>query len=367
MQPLAEMTNEMATSTPGETPRSRTSRALGAFGAVCAALLALRFLVPTRMEGARGGLTGAIAWVGDEHPLILGVGLFLALSATIHHWTTRRARSFEEPIERHAIPRSNRRFLLALAAAAVAAFITRSSLVATFRVSGPSMLPTLEIGDRVLVNRLAYGLEVPFTKTRLGQQMPARGDLVVFAGHGLLPGDRAQEVVKRVIGVPGDRIQVAAGAIAINGWSVPTCDAGPYVATTGRLIVRGRLTLEYLGDKTFLTVHTPFDTETGNYYVRENEVFVMGDDRGLSSDSRVWNEKRASGVPLHAIEGRVNRVLLGGLPDGRLDLSRLLAPAFGLEVRARGIDTTKTRERIETCLKERPSSTWPPAAGSGTL
>ena len=86
----------------------------------------------------------------------------------------------------------------------------------------------------------------------------------------------------------------------------------------------------------------------------------MGDDRGLSSDSRLWADTTGSGVPISALEGRVTRVLVGASPDGRLDLSRLLAPPLALEVRQPNLDMKVTRERIDVCLKARPTVTSPP-------
>jgi len=89
---------------------------------------------------------------------------------------------------------------------------------------------------------------------------------------------------------------------------------------------------------------------------------VVGDDRGISSDSRLWNDGRGAGVPVGILNGRVSRVLLGARADGRLDFSRLLAPPLDLKVRLPGFDMHKTDERIANCLARRPAVTWPPAA-----
>jgi hypothetical protein len=167
-------------------------------------------------------------------------------------------------------------------------------------------------------------------------------------------------LVKRVLGVPGDTIVGAQGSIFINGWRVPSCDAGPYAVLTGRLTVRGRLNVEFLGDKTYLTV-SKFNDTFPAHTVGPGEVFVVGDDRGVSSDSRLWADSKGSGVPISALEGRVTRVLVGASPDGRLDLSRLLARPLGLEVRQPNLDLKATQGRIDVCLKARPSVTTPPA------
>jgi signal peptidase I len=233
-------------------------------------------------------------------------------------------------------------------------------VVATFRIVGPSMLPTLEIGDRVLANRLAYGLSIPFRKALAFRKVPRRGDLVVFRAEGLAGADGPQSLVKRVIGVPGDRVSFDQGSLLINDWRVPSCDAGPYVDVAGKLTIRGRLTVEYLEDRTYLTVRKPLEKAFPGYVVKPGEVFVVGDDRGMSSDSRIWNEGRGAGVPIDILEGRVSRVLFGARPDGRLDFSRLLAPPLDLKVRLPGFDLHKTEERIKDCLARRPVTTVPP-------
>ena len=166
-------------------------------------------------------------------------------------------------------------------------------------------------------------------------------------------------MVKRVIGLPGDLVSFRDGSLQVNDRRLTNCDAGPYTQMDGRVTVRGRLVVEYLGDETYLTVRKPIEPPFAGYVVKPNEVFVVGDDRGVSSDSRAWNEGRGAGVPLDVIEGRVSRVLFGARPDGRLDFSRVLAPALDLKVRIPGIDTRKTDERIANCLNRRLSTASP--------
>jgi signal peptidase I len=330
-----------------------------------ASLLTLRYLVPSPLEGAPGGVRGFWAWLGFHQPLFVGLALFVALSEAGRYWMRRFRNDSFDPVGVAGAAKfgSARRLLAGLAIVAVLAFALRASVVATFRVVGPSMLPTLEIGDRVLVNRLAYGLSAPFSNARVDKKMPRRGDLVVFRARGLTGADGPQSVVKRVIGLPGDQVAFEQGSLLINGWRVPTCDAGPYVNMTGRLTVQGRLTVEYLGDQTYLTVRKAIEVPFSGYTVAPGEVFVVGDDRGVSSDSRLWNEGRGAGVPLDILQGRVSRILFGARPDGRLDFSRLLTPPLDLKVRLPGFDMAKTDERIESCLARRPARTWPPVAG----
>lgn len=357
-------------STPlGSRPTPVALRLLSLVGSIvapaAASLLVLRYCIPSRLEGAGGGALGFLAWLGDAHPLFVGVGLFLLFSEAGRYWV-RRLGAGDAVLPSTGVQASlpHRRFrprwLIGLAALSASIFVLRSSVVATFRIVGPSMLPTLEIGDRVLANRLAYGVSIPFRKTLAFRKVPRRGDLVVFRAEGLAGAGGPQSLVKRVIGVPGDRVSFEQGSLVVNDWRVPTCDAGPYVDLAGKLTVRGRLTVEFLEDRTYLTVRKPLETPFPGYVVKPGEVFVVGDDRGMSSDSRIWNEGRGAGVSIDVLEGRVSRVLFGARPDGRLDFSRLLAPPLDLKVRLPGFDLHKTEDRIKECLARRPAATVPP-------
>ena len=202
-------------------PRNRPGwarRSLGVVGSLilpaAAAMLALRYLLPSRLAGTDGGVSGALAWVGDHHPLFLGLALFLMISETGRHWWKRFRKDAAPPLSQAFAMGGSRRVLVSLAAVVLLAFALRGSVAATYRVVGPSMLPTLEIGDRVLVNRLAYGLSLPLAKTRATTRPPQHGDLVVFRANGLAGADGPQSVVKRVIGLPGDRVAFEAGACA---------------------------------------------------------------------------------------------------------------------------------------------------------
>jgi signal peptidase I len=357
------------------------------------ALLILRTLLPRRLEGATGGALATLARVTEEHPLIVGIVLFFLIAETVRYWrdllggrrdaaratataslaglsgpgapaspTFRLAsRSTARPTFRIA-GLSLARFAALLAVVAVAAFVLRASVVETYRVVSPSMLPTLNVGDRVLVNKLKYGVKLPFVGRRLGEQAPRRGDLVVFGASSTRITTGPQTLVKRVVGLPGDHVTFREGFAVINGWPVPSCDAGPYANVAGGVTVRGRIAVEFLEDKVYLTVRTPGEAAFAGYTVAPGEVFVVGDDRGMSTDSRLWNEGRGAGVPLGAINGGVSRTLLGTTPDGRLDLSPLFKSP-GLDLREPGIDLRKTRERIATCLKTPPAATRPPTTG----
>ena len=347
---------------PSARPGALIGRSLLRTGAVVlpavAALLIFFYLWPSRLAGARGGFVGALGWVGERHPLFVGVGVFVVLAEVGRYWwrhltaTLRGARAVGEP---RAVGMG--RLAAGLALVAVAAFVVRASIVATYRVVGPSMLPTLDMNDRVLVNRLAYGVKPPFGQRASSVRTPRRGDLVVFSARGLMGNDGPESIVKRVVGIPGDRVSFDRGNVVVNDVPIPACDAGPYVNVLGDITVRGRLVVEFLGDTTYLTVRKVRETEFPTYTVKPGEVFVLGDDRGMSTDSRVWSEGHGTGVPIDALDGKVTRVLVGARPDGRLDFSRLLSPPLNLEIRLPGIDMRVTEARIAKCLERHRTGT----------
>jgi len=323
--------------------------------------LELRYLIPSRMAGASGGVVQTFARFSSENPLVIVLALFIATSSAIHYW---REWFYGRGVSSSSSPWSRSRFATVLSLIVVLALVLRTFVAETYRVTSASMLPGLGVGDRLLVAKSAYGLKLPGVAHRIGENVPKRGDVIVFMGDNP-SGNGKIALVKRVMGVPGDIVVFSSGQGVINGWPVPVCDAGPYVNFARRLTVRGRLTVEFLDNQAYLAVHTVGEKGFMQYTVPRGEVFVVGDDRGVSSDSRVWNEGRGAGVPISDILGRVTRVLVGGRPDGRLDFSRVFTP-LGVNLNQPGVDLTKSKEWISDCLKDPPASV-PPAKSALTL
>jgi signal peptidase I len=323
---------------------------------VAATLATLKLLVPSPLDGGERGFWALLARLGEQQPLPLGLGLFLLFSATVTYWRGRRV-----PIGSERRLETGRVALVfVLLVLLAAAFAARVSVAEIYRVVSPSMVPTLNAGDRLLVDKHAYGWRLPFAQNVLRARPPRRGDVIVFAADPARDAAGPAAVVKRVVGLPGDFVAFRGGSPIVNGWIVPSCDAGPFISVSGRVTVRGRIAVEFLEDRAYLTVRTPLDDSVfAGYLVPPGEVFVLGDDRGMSSDSRAWNEGRGGGVRLADIRGKVSRLAVGGRPDGRLDLSRVLAP-LGLAVREPRIDVRDTEARIAQCLASPPRASWPP-------
>jgi signal peptidase I len=321
----------------------------------------LKFLVP--MGGAIG-FAGFVATLGRRHPVELGAGCFLLFSAMAHHWGAVVLPGNPPAAKRHV--REVAVTLGAIAMAAALALAVRGKVAEPYRVLSGSMLPTLELGDEVAGNKLAYA----------GRgNAPRRGDVVIFessavAGMANLGRGRIPDVlVKRVIGVPGDEIAVRSGVPIINGWEVPTCVAGEYlyVLPDGEGgAFRGLAFVEFLEDRAYLTVHAiPMPTFEGSYRVKPGEVFVMGDNRTNSVDSRSYRNGQGGGVPIAAVDAKAQWFLVGTRRGGEVDVSRFLEPLDQLEahVHCEGINAHDIEAGIARCLANRPAMTHPPVLG----
>ena len=185
---------------------------------------------------------------------------------------------------------------------ALVLFSIRSSFADWNDVPTGSMQPSILVGDRIFVNKLAYDFKVPFTTwhiTEWGQ--PSRGDIVVFYS----PHD-GQRLVKRVIGLPGDTVALRDNRLYLNGLEVKqeTIGAG---TTAGDQAGSARLYLEFLPGQTHSIALIPGTMATrtfGPYRVPEDHFFMMGDNRDDSFDSRYFGP-----VKRNQILGRANAVV----------------------------------------------------------
>lgn len=257
-----------------------------------------------------------------------------------------------------------REYVESILIALAVAMALRTFVVEAFKIPSGSMIPTLQVGDHIFVNKFAYGPGIPWTRARVWDSTPPdRGDVMVFE----FPEHPEQDFIKRVIALPGDRLEVRQGHPWINGWQVPHCYVGTYSyadydSTLGRR--DGDLFVEYLGDEAYLTLfdHASALSEyQGPYEVKPGEVWVLGDNRNNSHDSRAWWGGQGGGVPFANIKGRALFVWLS-VAESNIDWSRLGAPVMGKPRLPKAMKHLEPA--IDKCLRERPplDKTTPPAA-----
>ncbi|HEC13894.1 MAG TPA: signal peptidase I [Acidiferrobacteraceae bacterium] len=166
-------------------------------------------------------------------------------------------------------------------------FLLRSFLVEPFRIPSGSMLPSLLIGDFILVNKYKYGIRLPIVNLKIFNiNTPQRGDIMVFR----YPYNPSINYIKRVVGLPGDRIVYEDKTLYINGNVANQKEDGEYVLSdSGQRNISTRRKIESLGkinhailrDQRVEQPRMEFEVPTGQY-------FVMGDNRDRSNDSRYW-------------------------------------------------------------------------------
>jgi signal peptidase I len=163
-----------------------------------------------------------------------------------------------------------------------AVLIVRSFLVEPFQIPSGSMLPTLKIGDFILVNKFHYGIRLPVTNTKvIDLSDPERGDVVVFR----YPKDPSVNYIKRVVGLPGDTISYRNKRIYVNGVEQEM----ELIAQLPPSQPQRQLINETLGDvehEIYRDINRP--GMSGDWVVPEGHYFMMGDNRDNSNDSRYW-------------------------------------------------------------------------------
>jgi signal peptidase I len=230
-----------------------------------------------------------------------------------------------------------REYVEAIVIALAVALFLRFFVVEAFKIPSGSMVETLAIGDFIFVNKMAYRTEVPYTALSIRVpfggttikewSQPERGDIIVFR----FPTDQKVDYIKRVIGVPGDTIALRANQLIVNGKT--------YERELQRKVVyedqycNASSAVRYLEDNgvdeysvLLRDGSNPLDN-FGPIRVKEGHLFMMGDNRDNSSDSRAWGQ-----VPIEYVKGRAMFVWLSldrcvGLSD-RVRFSR-----FGKAVR----------------------------------
>lgn len=200
--------------------------------------------------------------------------------------------AYQKNSESLSIKEEAAEFIKSMFTAMILALIIRTFLLQPFSIPSESMLPNLLVGDYLFVNKFAYGYSqysVPFApnifKGRIFEAEPKRGDVAVFR----VVDDGNKDYIKRVVGLPGDRIRFENGSIIVNDKPAFIKENGNFgTDTINPETVGAKILVEKLGSKEFdiLDVFaTPYDN-TGEYIVPENHFFFAGDNRDNSQDSR---------------------------------------------------------------------------------
>jgi signal peptidase I len=195
--------------------------------------------------------------------------------------------------------------------------LIRSFLVEPFRIPSGSMMPTLLVGDFILVNKFSYGIRLPVLNAKvLSIGEPRRGDVVVFR----FPDNPSVDYIKRVVGLPGDLIGYYDKVLYVNGQRQPQQLIGPYDGAEVQLVPNSMLRKEDLTGVNHRILLQPWKPSMeGQFRVPDGRYFVMGDNRDNSNDSRYWGT-----VPEENLVGKAFLVWMNwSSANGGVDAKRI--------------------------------------------
>lgn len=192
-----------------------------------------------------------------------------------------------------------------LIAILIALFI-RAFVVQAFKIPSSSMEPTLLVGDHILVSKFIYGIRIPFTDIKFFQyKKPQRGEVIVF----IFPKDRSKDFIKRVIGTEGEKVEVIRNKIYINDKLID--DPWGFYADKNEWMRYFQTTEKY-----------------GPKIIPKDSLFVMGDNRDNSQDSRFWDF-----VPVKDVKGKAFTIYFSWNGNAEDLLGKVRWPRFGKLIR----------------------------------
>ena len=197
--------------------------------------------------------------------------------------------------------------------------VLRSFLIEPFRIPSGSMIPTLKVGDFILVNKFSYGIRLPVIDLKIiNVSKPKRGDVVVFR----YPKNPSIDYIKRVIGLPGDKVSYIGKNVYVNGKRMVASMIGTYTETKdGMPIPSANRLNEDLENNVVheILIDSTRPSFSGEWLVPEDNYFVMGDNRDNSNDSRFWGT-----VPEENLVGKAFMVWMNwNFEDGGIEWSRI--------------------------------------------